>query len=545
MEPLHGVTFCFDFELRAKVGRLDQDIVIALSSKWFGESYTIPPQKSRFDVRRPHRAIEISCFHQIPYYLIRRFKSRQASHLIRRKEAAVMKQGKCLLTSFITFLVLASSSNSPAQIIHQRDPAIVEMVQEISAKNIEASIRALASFHTRHSLSDTINDQRGIGAARRWIKSELERYVKDSGGRLRVEFDRFVVEPDKRRIPYRVVMANVLATLPGTDPADKRIFIVSGHYDSRASDPLDSTSFSPGANDDASGTAVSIELARVLSKRRFPATIIFAAVAGEEQGLYGSTHLAQRAKNEKWNVVAMITNDIVGNTRSSGTNLFDNTHVRVFSEGVPAAESEKMAQLRPSMGSENDGPSRQFARYLKEIGERYVDQMNVALIYRRDRFLRGGDHTPFNRLGFTAVRITEMNEDFTRQHQNVRVENGIQYGDLPEFVDFPYVAQVARVNLAALANLALAPAAPDSVGIVTKELANDTSLRWKTPSGRAPAGYYVLMRETASPVWTRKFSVGNVKEITLPYSKDNYFFAVQAVDAAGHESLPVFPVPVQ
>jgi Peptidase family M28 len=469
---------------------------------------------------------------------------------------------KLLSRHFILSLALASLTPllSLAQIIHQRDPAIAEMVQDVSANNIESIIRTLVSFHTRHSLSDTVDAKRGIGAARRCIKAELERYAKDAGGRLRVEFDPFVVAPDKRRIPYRLVMTNVLATLPGTDAADKRIFIVSGHYDSRASDALDSTSFAPGANDDASGTAVSMELARVMSKRRFPATIIFAAVAGEEQGLFGSTHLAQRAKNENWNVVAMITNDIVGNTRSSGTNLLDNTHLRVFSEGVPAAETERMAQLRPSIGSENDSPSRQFARYIKEIGERYVDQMNVTMIYRRDRFLRGGDHTPFSRLGFTAVRLTEMNEDFTRQHQNVREENGISYGDVPESVDFPYVAQVARVNLAALANLAMAPAAPDSVGIVTKELANDTSLRWKAPTGRAPApaslskdfngksapaGYYILMRETTSPVWTNKFAVGNVTQATLPYSKDNYFFAVQSVDAAGHESLPVFPVPVQ
>jgi hypothetical protein len=419
------------------------------------------------------------------------------------------------------------------------------MVREVSAQNIESIIRTLAGFHTRHSLSDTVNDTRGIGAARHWIKVELERYAKESSGRLRVEFDTFAVEPDGRRIPYRVAMKNVLATLPGSEPTDKRIFIVSGHYDSRASNPLDSTSFAPGANDDASGTAVTMELARVMSKRRFPATIIFAAVAGEEQGLYGSAHLAKRAKDEGWNVAAMITNDIVGNTRSSGTHLFDNTHVRVFSEGVSAAESEKMAQIRQSAGGENDSPARQFARYIKEVGERYVDQMHITLIYRRDRFLRGGDHTPFSRLGFTAVRITEMNEDFMHQHQNVRVENGMQYGDLPEFVDFAYVAQIARVNLAALANLAMAPAAPDSVGIVTKELTNDTTLRWKTPAGRAPAGYYVLMRETASPVWEKKFYVGNLTEATLPYSKDNYFFAVQSVDAAGRESLPVFPLPAQ
>jgi hypothetical protein len=420
------------------------------------------------------------------------------------------------------------------------------MIDEVSAQQIEKTIRTLANFHTRHSLSDTTSNALGIGAARRWIKAELERYSKEAGNKLKVEFDPFVVEPDGRRIPQRVEMKNVLARLPGNDPADNRVLIVSGHYDSRASDPLDAKSAAPGANDDASGTAVVMELARVMSKRSFPATLIFVAVAGEEQGLYGSAHLAQRAKEEKWNVVAMITNDIVGNTLSSETNLRDNTRVRVFSEGVPVVEDEAGARLRQALGSENDGPARQLARYIKEVGERYVDHMNVTLIYRRDRFLRGGDHTPFSRLGFTAVRLTEMNEDFTRQHQNVRLENGVQYGDLPEFVDYAYVAQVARINLAGLANLAFAPGAPDSVVILTKELTNKTTLRWKAPAiGKALAGYRILMRETTSAYWQWKFEAGNVTAHTLPYSKDNFIFAVQAVAASGHESLPVFPTPAQ
>ncbi len=430
-------------------------------------------------------------------------------------------------------------------VIQKRDTRISEMLAEVSAERIEATIQKLVSFHTRHSLSDTTSDERGIGAARRWIKSEMQRYAEDSGGRLRVELDPFTVEPNGRRIPHRVIMKNVLATLPGTDPNDKRVFIVSGHYDSRASGANDATSFAPGANDDGSGTAVVMELARIMSKREFPATIIFAAVAGEEQGLFGSTHLAQRAKKENWNVVAMITNDIVGNSHSSGTDIRDNSRLRVFSEGLPAQEPERRARMRRFIGGENDGPARQFARYIKEVGERYVDQMEVVLIYRRDRFLRGGDHTPFSRLGYTAVRISEMNEDFTHQHQDVRKENGIQYGDLPEFVDFAYAAKVARVNLATLANLALAPPAPDSVGIVVSRLTNDTTLRWKAPAGRKPAGYYVLMRATTSPVWERKVFVGDVTEVTLPYSKDNYIFGVQSVDSEGHESLPVFPFPVR
>ena len=351
-----------------------------------------------------------------------------------------------------------------------------------------------------------------------------------------------MVEPNGGRISRAVTLKNVLATLPGTDENDSRVYIVSGHYDSRVSGSMDSTSFAPGANDDASGTAVAMELARVMSKNEYAATIIFAAVSGEEQGLFGAANIAKRAKAEAWNIDAMITNDIVGNSWSSGTDLKDNLRLRVFSEGVPAAETEAQARLRQSAGGENDSPARQLARYIKEIGERYVDQLNVTLIYRRDRFLRGGDHTPFSREGFTAVRLTEMNENYARQHQDVREEEGVQYGDLPEFVDYNYVAKVARTNMAVLANLASAPASPDSVGVMITRLTNDTTLRWAQPKGKAPAGYYVLMRETHVPFWQRKFYTEKT-EITLPYSKDNYFFAVQSVDADGHESLPIFPRP--
>ncbi len=252
------------------------------------------------------------------------------------------------------------------------------------------------------------------------------------------------------------------------------------------SDVMDPDGDEPGANDDASGTAVSMELARVMSKRSFPATIVFMAVAGEEQGLYGSTHVAKRAKAENWNVDAMLNNDIVGNTYGMETDLKDNRSVRVFSEGVPTAATgnEKEIAGLISLGGENDSPSRELARYTKETGERYVDQLDVKLIYRRDRYLRGGDHIPFQQQGFTAVRLTEMNEDFTRQHQTIRTENGVNYGDLPDFVDFGYVQKVARMNLSVLANLALAPAEPQNVGIITSGLTNRTQLKWDAARSR-------------------------------------------------------------
>jgi len=433
-----------------------------------------------------------------------------------------------------------------AQTTIKQDAAITKMVDEVSSKNIEATIRKLVSFRSRHTLSDTTSKTEGSGAARNWIKAEMEKYAAASGGRMTVQFDTFT-QPKGNRIDKPVHLKNVLATLKGTDPKDTRVYIVSGHYDSRINDVMAPNGVEPGANDDASGTAVSMELARVMSKRSFPATIIFMAVVGEEQGLYGSTNVAKRAKAENWNIDAMLNNDIVGNTHGMETDLKDNRSVRVFSEGVPsiAAGNERMIAGLIALGGENDSPSRELARYIKEIAERYVDQLDVKLIYRRDRYLRGGDHVPFLQQGFTAVRFTEMNEDFNRQHQNVRTENGVDYGDLPDFVDFNYVQKVARMNLSVLANLALAPAAPQNVGIVTSGLTNKTVLKWEAPkTGKKPAGYYVLMRETSSPVWEKKFYFTDVTS-TLDYSKDNYFFAVQSVDAEGHESLPIFPKPVR
>jgi len=436
--------------------------------------------------------------------------------------------------------------NTSAQTVVKQDASIEQMVNEVSSQNIEVIIRKLVSFKTRHTLSDTTSKTEGSGAARNWIKAEYEKYAATSGGRMKVQFDTFT-QPKGERMDKAYHLKNVLAILKGTDPNDTRVYIVSGHYDSRVTDILKPDAVEPGANDDASGTAVSMELARVMATRKFPATIIFMSVVGEEQNLYGSTNVAKRAKSENWNVDAMLNNDIVGNTHGMETDLKDNLNVRVFSEGVPsvAADDKKTVANLIALGGENDSPSRELARYVKEIGERYVDQLDVKLIYRRDRYLRGGDHIPFLLQGFTAVRFTEMNEDFHRQHQDIRNENGVDYGDLPDFVDFNYVQKVARMNLSVLANLATAPAEPQNVGIVTSGLTNKTTLKWDAPkTGKKPAGYYVLMRETISPYWEKKYYVTE-NAATIAYSKDNYLFAVQSIDADGHESLPVFPKPVR
>lgn len=450
-----------------------------------------------------------------------------------------MKRIFMLLLLLIFFL----SGKSQPSIINQ-DPQIKKMVDEVSAVNLETIVRKLVNFKTRHTLSDTLSTKTGIGAARNWIKNEMESYSSAAGGRLKVEFDTFILPADGKRVKVATTMKNVLAILPGTDPSDDRIFIVSGHYDSRASDVMDAKIAAPGANDDASGTAATMELARVMSNQRFNCTLIFVAMVGEEQGLYGATNLAKKAKESNWNVAGMITNDIIGNTFGMETGLKDNSSVRIFSEGVPVAETPAQAANRISTGKENDSDARQFARYIKEVSERYVDQLDVKLIYRRDRYLRGGDHTPFSQQGYPAIRVTEMNENFDRQHQDVRKENGVDYGDTPDFVDYAYVQKVARMNLASLANLAISPREPQNVGIITSGLTNITQLKWELPQGEKPEGYFVLMRETSSPIWEHKFFT-TATNMTINYSKDNYFFGVQSVDSEGHESQVVIPWPVK
>ena len=429
-----------------------------------------------------------------------------------------------------------------AQKTETKDPNISTMLAEVSASQLEQTVKKLVAFHTRHTLSDTLSKTIGIGAARNWIKTEFEKYSAASGNRLQVSFDTFTQAADGRRITTPVILKNVMAILPGTDPNDKRMLMVSGHYDSRVTDVMNAKDFSPGANDDASGVALTMEMCRIMSKQSFNCTLVFVAMVGEEQGLYGATNLAKRAKAEGWNVHLLLNNDIVGNSYGMETDIKDNKSVRVFSEGVSPAETKEQAAARQAAGTENEGKARQAARYIKEVAERYVDQLEVKLIYRRDRFLRGGDHTPFAQEGFAAVRITEMNEDFNRQHQDIRTENGFKYGDLPEYVDYTYLQKITRMNLSVMANLALATQEPESVTVLTSGLTNKTTLKWEAPKGKSPAGYYVLMRETSSPTWERKFFVKE-KTATLAYSKDNYIFGVQAVDEIGHESLVITPKP--
>lgn len=426
------------------------------------------------------------------------------------------------------------------------NPQIEAIVREISAGRIEATIRKLVSFGTRNSLSAVDDDKRGIGAARRWIKSRLEECSREAGGRLQVAFDEHLVEQGSR-VPRPTKFVNVVATLPGAQPESAaRHYIVSGHYDSMPSSPVDGEKDAPGANDDASGTAVSMELACVMARHKFDATIVFMAVAGEEQGLYGSTGFARAARARGLDVAGMITNDIVGNTRSAA-GVVDRGRLRLFAQGVPASAAlpeDVVLALRTS--GENDLPTRQLARFIQEQGERYVRELKVDMIWRRDRYLRGGDHFPFLEAGYPAVRFTEPVEDWRHQHQDVRVVDGVQLGDLPEFVDFGYVADVARVNGAALAALALGPSVPRDVEMEAFKLENDTTLRWKPNPEPDVAGYRIVWRETTSPGWQFSRDVGNVTRYTLAgVSKDDFTFGLQAYDRDGNVSVAAYPRPAR
>jgi Zn-dependent M28 family amino/carboxypeptidase len=444
---------------------------------------------------------------------------------------------------FYLFAFLFFSPITIAQIAVD-DPEITKMITEVKAENLENTVNKLVSFGTRHTLSDTKSNTRGIGAAQRWVKSEFDKYALESGGRLTSIIDYFTIKADGRRIAKDSQLGNVMATLKGTDPTDDRVLIISGHLDSRVSDVMDVTSDAPGANDDGSGVAAMMELAKIMSKRSFPCTVIFMAVTGEEQGLYGARHLAELAKKENWNIVAMLNNDMIGNSLSSGTNLRDNTKVRVFSEATPYLETEEEAKMRKLTNRDNDSPSRLLARYIKTVTDQYVDQLEINLVYRNDRFLRGGDHTPFSQNGFTAVRFCEMNENYNHQHQDLRTENAVKYGDLAEFMDFEYLRKIATSNLATLANLASAPKAPTNVGIEVKDLTNFSTLVWTAPEGKKVYGYQVLIRETSDTDWQKMVFVTSTKT-TIPYSKDNFLFAVQSIDELGHASLPVFPIPIR
>src|SRR5689334_1989931 len=455
-----------------------------------------------------------------------------------------LKRGIALSCVALTLFFPGPITNSkPVQRRPTRNPAIASIVRQMDARNIERTIRQRVSFGTRNTLSERNDPKRGIGAARDWLYAEFQKIAETSGGRMTVEKQSFE-QQKAARVPQPTIITNIVATLKGSQPqAADRVYVVSGHYDSMCGSPTEAKCDAPGANDDASGTAAVLEMARVMAKFEFDATIVFMTVAGEEQGLLGSTHFAEEAKQKNWNVDAMLDNDIVGNTLG-GNGIRDRNTVRVFSEGVPSNETEAEATTRRSVGGENDSASRQLARFIKETSEAYVPGMKVWMIYRRDRYGRGGDHIPFLERGYPAVRFTEVNEDFRHQHQNVRIENGVQYGDLPEFVDFAYVANVARVNAASLAMLAYAPARPKGVTIISR-LSDDTELRWEANNEPDLAGYEIVWRDTTAPTWTNSKPVGNVTSFTLKgMSKDNYFFGVRAVDKDGNRSPVSYPRPM-
>ena len=412
------------------------------------------------------------------------------------------------------------------------------MLAAVSAPDLRDIDTRLVSFGTRNAFSEQLHSNtRGVFEARDWIRSQFELAAKSSGGRMTVTYDTYP-QPKTDRTPRDVTISSVIAVLKGDDP-DGRTYIMSSHYDSRNSDGNDATLDAPGADDNGSGTSAVIEAAKVMAKRAFHGTIIFACFDGEEQGLFGSSHFAKVLKQRSVDVVADLNNDIIGASVGPHSERAPNT-VRIFSQALPADADLPRVNL---IGSENDSPSRELARFVKATGEAYVPEMNGELIYRADRFLRGGDQESFTDQGFPAMRFVEKYEDFNHQHQNVRVEGGVQFGDLLQYVDFDYLARITRMNIAALAALALGPGQPSDVQMLTKQLGYDTTLRWK-PAPHA-AAYEIVWRETTSPVWQNVKNVGNVNQSTVPLSKDDFIFGVRAVDANGLRSPAVYPAPVR
>jgi hypothetical protein len=460
------------------------------------------------------------------------------------------------------------------------DPAIAAALRQVSPARIQADIEKLVSFNNRSTLSSEetgLAPGTGVLAAADWIEAEFNRISAACNGCLEVKRDTFT-EPGSdaanSRIRKDTKIVNVYAVLKGTDPAQSaRRVLVTGHYDSRNSDNFSTHDPAPGANDDASGVAVSLECARVLSNLKFPSSIVFVAVAGEEQWLYGSRHLAKLAKSEGWQLEAVLNDDIVGGDTTPGQQAYeDKSAVRVFSEGVPSPAtpegSPDAIRLIHTLGSDSDSPSRELARAVKDVSQTYFPAPGIhtkhltatlttkpafhpVLIFRADRYLRGGDHTSFNLEGFPAVRLTEWRENFDHQHQNIRVEKDaegkeIQYGDLIQYDDFAYIANVARLNAAVLATLASAPGAPQQVHILTVALDNETELTWQPPAGAPSATTYeVVWRDTELPTWTTFVSAGSATSIKVPVSKDNVIFGVRSVDPAGHRSPAVLPLPVR
>lgn len=418
------------------------------------------------------------------------------------------------------------------------DQALHDIAAATSAQRLEQDITILAGFGTRHTLSDTESDTRGIGAARRWIKAEFDKISADCGGCLEVFYVSDTVS-GAARIPDPVEVVNVIAIQHGTEQPG-RFVMMSGDIDSRVSDVMNSTSDSPGANDNATGMAGTIEAARVLSQHQFAGSIIYAGLSGEEQGLHGGAILAAHARENDWDIKAVINNDMIGNIR--GINgVINNTTARVFSEGTRYVETEDEARQRRFQGGEVDSASRNMARYIDDIGDRYIPNLDVMMVYRLDRFGRGGHHRPFNEAGFPAVRIMETNENYNWQHQDIRVEDGIAYGDVLEHVDFDYAAKLTALNAVTMAAMSWAPAPPENVSS-SGQVSPDTTLSWDKVPGATH--YRLHWRLTTDAQWSNSRTVGDVDAFTLENVViDNYFFGVSSVSANGVQSPVVFPGP--
>lgn len=435
------------------------------------------------------------------------------------------------------FITICLSFPVMGQRIMPRDQKISSAVEEISVDNIKECVSDLVDFHTRHNLSTQTDPKRGIGAAADYLYNRASSYIPASNGRLSVEKIYYDAGGEGTRLAREVKLPNVVATIKGSDADDDRVIVALAHYDSRSFDNTDPITYAPGANDNGSGVACLMEMARIISKMDIPITVKLMFLSGEEHGLLGAQYMSDLAKKEGWNIIAVFNNDMIGNSNASETNTQTNMVVRVFSENIPVAETDQQRRERVFNSFENDSPSRQLARYIKEIGERYVDNMEVKLIYRNDRFGRGGDHTPFCRNGFTAVRICEVNENYNRTHQETFEKDGIKYGDGIWGVDFEYVRKNTGVNLSSILNMAFAPDMPQNVKINISGLSNYSQISWEAPlKGKRPDCYYLLIRETDQSEWQKKIVVYDTK-VELPYSRDNYFFAVQSVDDKGHESL--------
>jgi hypothetical protein len=442
-------------------------------------------------------------------------------------------RGLLLAVVWLTLIPVAQAAPQP-----DTDSTIAAILAKVSAERLKANDERLVAFGTRNTFSEKLGDTRGIFAARSWIADQFREIAKSSHGRMTVTYDSYIQKADGKRVPRDVEICSVIATLKGDEPGG-RTYVMSSHYDSRNSDNADVTQDAPGADDNGSGTSAVLEAARVMADLPTHATVIFATYGSEEQGLLGSAHHAAALKAAGVDVQGDLNNDIIGaSLGDSGEKNPD--WLRIFSEALAIGSDPAKVN---AIGNESDSPSRELARYAREIGDRYQTGFHGELIFRADRFLRGGDHESFNAAGFPAIRFVEPVENFAHQHQTPRTENGIEYGDLPKFMDFEYLSRVTRYNVAVLASLAIGPGRPASASVLTKALDNKAQLTWTAVPGAV--GYEVVRRKTTDAVWTDVNDVGNVTAVTLPYSKDNWLFGVRAVDAEGHRGVPAFPLPAR